>query len=110
MKQMITGILLIPTLHPHAKKDANDALNAIVHQLGALNCEEHNDHALIQHTGILSETVKTVLNDTANEYGHHLIYLEAEDETPFVNNDTFHIPTDDEMIVYLGKCGIHSYT
>lgn len=103
MEQMITGILLIPTQHPHAKKDTKNALNAIVHQLGALNCEKHDDYAVIQYIGILSETVKTVLNDTANEHGHHLWYLEAENKTPFVDKDTFHIPTDDEMIVYLGR-------
>lgn len=95
--KMITGMFLIPVLDYHANKNTNDVVKAIVHQLGALNCEDDNDCAMIRCNGILSKNAKEVLADIAEQHGHRILYLEAEDETPFVDDDTFHIPTDNEM-------------
>ena len=100
-KQMLTGIILVPTLLYHANKDANNVTNAIVHQLGALNCEKDNDAAVIMYKGILNQDAKKILTDVAKQYGHQILYLEAEDETPFINDNTFHIPTNDEMKKHL---------
>lgn len=99
--KIITGIFLIPTLHVSTSRDANVAVNAIVYQLGALNCENDNDCAVIRYNGILSKDAKEVLTDIAKQHGHRILYLEAEDETPFVNDDTFHIPTNGEMKEHL---------
>lgn len=100
-KQMLTGIFLIPTLHISTSRDANAAAKAIVYQLGALNCEDDNDHAVIRYNGILNKDAKEVLTDMAKQHGHRILYLEAENETPFADDDTFHIPTDDEMKEHL---------
>lgn len=100
-KQMLTGIFLIPTLHISTSRDANAAVKAIVHQLGALNCEPDNRAAVIKYTGLLSKETKEILDIEAKNYGHDVAYIEAEYETPFCDCDTFHIPTDDEMKEHL---------
>ena len=101
--KMITGIFLIPLLDYHANKNANDAVKAIVYQLGALNCENDSDCAVIKYNGTLNKNAKNVLTDIAKQYGHRILYFEAEDETPFIDDDTFHIPTDDEMKEHLTR-------
>ena len=100
-KQMLTGIFLIPVLSYHANKDANKAVNAIIYQLGALNCEPDNSAAVIKYTGLLSKETKEILDIEAKSYGHHIAYIEAEYETPFADCDTLHIPTNDEMKEHL---------
>ena len=100
-KQMLTEIFLIPTLHISASRDANAAVKAIVHQLGALNCEPDNTAAVIKYAGLLSKETKEILDIEAKNYGHDIAYIEAEYETPFVDCDTFHIPTDAEMREHL---------
>ena len=100
-KQMITGIFLIPTLHLSTTRDANKAVDAIVYQLGSLNCEQDNRAAVIRYTGLLSKETKEILDKEAKNYGHDIAYVEAEHETPFVDCDTFHIPTDEEMKEHL---------
>lgn len=99
--KMITGIFLVPVLDYHAHKNANDAVKAIVYQLGALNCEDDSNCAVIRYNDILSKDAKAVLTDIAKQHGHRILYLEAEDETPFADDDTFHIPTNDEMKEHL---------
>lgn len=99
--KMITGIFLIPELNHNTNKDANMVVDAIIYQLGALNCENDNGCAIIKYTGILNEDTKTVFTNIAKQYGHSVLYLEAEDETPFANDDTFHIPTNAEMKEHL---------
>ena len=100
-KQMLTGIFLIPTLHISTTRDANKAVDAIIHQLGVLNCEPDNRAAIIKYTGLLSEETKEILDREAKNYGHDVAYVEAEYETPFVDCDTIHIPTDEEMKEHL---------
>ena len=100
-KQMLTGIFLIPTLHMSISRDTNAAIKAIVYQLGALNCEPDNHAAVIKYTGLLSKETKEVLDIEAKNYGHNIAYIEAEYETPFADCDTFHIPTNEEMIIHL---------
>ena len=100
-KQMLTGIFLIPTLHVSASRDANAAITAIVYQLGALNCENDNDCAMLRYNGRLSNDAKSVLEDVAKTHGHLILYIEAEEDTPFVDDNTFHIPTNDEMKEHL---------
>lgn len=102
-KQMLTGIFLIPTLHISTSRDANAAVKATVHQLGALNCEPDDTAAVIKYTGLLSKETKEILDREAKNYGHDIAYIEAEYETPFADCDTFHIPTDEEMIIHLEK-------
>lgn len=100
-KQMLTGIFLIPALDYHAHKNANDAIKAIIYQLGALNCDDDYNYAAIKYNGILKKDAKTILNDIAKNHGHHILYIEAEDNTPFADDDTLHIPTDEEMKEHL---------
>lgn len=97
-KQMLTGIFFIPTLQVHNVKSA---MHAVIHQLGALNCEPDGTAAIIKYNGLLSKETKEILNKEAKDNGHHIAYIEAEYETPFVNDDTFHIPTDEEMVEHL---------
>ena len=97
----ITGIFLIPVLDYHANKDANAAITAIVYQLGALNCENDTDCAMIRHNGVLNKNAKGVLTDIAKQHGHRILYVEAEDDTSFVDDDTVHIPTNCEMREHL---------
>ena len=82
-KQMLTGIFLIPTLHVSTSRDANAAVKAIVHQLGALNCEPDNRAAVVKYTGLLSKkqkkyltekqkTMVTILHTLKPSMKHHL--------------------------------------
>ena len=100
-KQMLTGIFLIPELRFHANKDAMNATNAIVHQLGALNCEPDDETAMIRYNGILNRETKEILSAESKKYGFYTAYVEAEYESPFVDCDTFRIPTNDEMKTHL---------
>lgn len=109
-QKMPTGIFLIPTLHISPSRDANEAIDAIIFQLGALNCEKDDDAAVIKYNGLLSAETKEILNKEIKCHGHLIMYLEAEYETPFANDDTFHIPTNEEMVEHLnaqnyGKVG-----
>jgi hypothetical protein len=99
--KMITGIFLVPVLDYHANKNANDTVKAIMYQLGALNCEDDDTCAVIRYNGILNKDAKEVLTDVAKQYGHRILYFEAEEDTSFADDDTFHIPTDDEMKEHL---------
>ena len=99
--QMLTGIFLIPVLNYHANKNANDAVKAITYQLGALNCESDDTCAAIRYNSILSKDAKKVLTDVAKQHGHSILYFEAEENTSFIDDDTFHIPTNDEMKEHL---------
>ena len=101
--KMITGIFLVPVLDYHANKNANDAVKAIMYQLGALNCEDDDTCAVIRYDDILNKDAKAVLTDVAKQYGHCILYFEAEKDTPFADDDTFHIPTDDEMKEHLKR-------
>ena len=101
-KQMLTGIFLIPTLH-YTDKNVKSAMYAVIHQLGVLNCEPDDTAAVIKYTGLLSKETKEILDKEAKNNGHHIAYIEAEYETPFADCDTFHIPTDEEMIIHLEK-------
>ena len=100
-KQMLTVIFFIPTLHTHADRNVKSAMYAVVHQLGALNCEPDDTAAVIKYTGLLSKETKEILDKEAKNNGHHIAYIEAEYETPFADCDTFHIPTNEEMIIHL---------
>ena len=98
---MLTGIFLIPTLHVSAARNANDAIHAIIFQLGALNCEADNNAAVIKYNGLLSKEIKEILNKEIKCHGHVALFIEAEKETSFANDDTFHIPTNEEMVEHL---------
>lgn len=99
--QMLTCIILIPVLDYHASKNANDAVKAIVYQLGALNCKNDDICAAIRYNGILNKNTKEILTNVAEQHGHRILYAEAEKDAAFVDNDTFHIPTNDEMKTHL---------
>lgn len=100
-KQMLTGIFLIPKLQFHENKDAVNVTNAIVHQLGALNCEPDDESAMIRYNGILNRETKEILNTESKKYAFSIMYVEAEQDTPFIDCDTFRIPTNDEMKTHL---------
>ena len=101
--KMITGIFLIPTLHMSTSRDANNALNAIMYQLGALNCEDGDDCAMLKYNGILNNDAKSALENVAKTHDYYILYLEAEDKSSFIDDNTFHIPTDEEIREHL-KC------
>lgn len=99
--KMLTGIFLIPTLHISTSRDANAAVKAIVYQLGALNCDYDNDCAMLRYNGILNNDAKSKLEHEAATHGHRILFLEAEDESSFIDDNTFHIPTNEEMKEHL---------
>ncbi|MBR5795669.1 MAG: hypothetical protein IKY26_05955 [Erysipelotrichaceae bacterium] len=101
--KMITGIFLIPTLHVSTSRDAKAAVKTIVYQLGVLNCDYDNDCAMLRYNDILSNDVKSKLKHEAATHGHRILFLEAEDKSSFIDDNTFHIPTDEEMIVHLER-------
>lgn len=101
--KIITSIFFIPELNYFDNPNANNAVNAIMYQLGSLNCESNDDYAIIKYNGILSKDAKQKLIDIVKQYGHSIVYIEAENETPFVDCDTIHIPTNDEMKEHLNR-------
>ena len=98
-KQMLTVLYLIPT--SNGACDAFDVVDIIARQLGYLNCKTQDDVAAIKYDDILSQDVKEKLTDIADDNNFVIKYVETEYETPFVNCDTIHIPTADEMQTHL---------
>jgi hypothetical protein len=99
-KQKMTGIFFIP--------QTNDSTNVfkvvdkIAQQLGYLNCEPQKDVAMILcKNTVLSSEHKETLTKLAEEYNYTLLYIVAEEDSPFVDCDTFNIPTDNEMKEHL---------
>jgi hypothetical protein len=104
-KQILTGLFLIPTLKSNPNLDAKLAINAIVYQLGALNCESDENYAIIRFNGTLREETKSVLDNVVKPQGYIIAYIEAEEDSEFIDDVTFHIPTDDEMRKHLQMIG-----
>lgn len=98
-KQMITGLYFIPT--SDGACCAFSVVDRIACQLGYLNCKTQDDAAVIKYNGLLSEENKKKLTGLAEEHSFIIAYIEAEDDTPFADCDTIHIPTDDEMKEHL---------
>ena len=99
-KQMLTGIFFIPKTN-----DACCAFNVvdkIAQQIGYLNCEPQKDVAsILCKNTVLSSEHKNTLTKLAEEYNYTLLYIVAEEDSPFIDCDTFHIPTNDEMKEHL---------
>lgn len=101
-KQKMTGIFLIPqTSNP---THAFAVVDKIAQQIGYFNCEPQKDVAsILCKNAVLSPKHKEALTKLAEAYNYALMYIVAEEDSPFVDCDTFHIPTNEEMIIHLEK-------
>lgn len=99
-KQKMTGIFFIPQTSNSA--NVFNVVDKIAQQIGYLNCEPQKDNAsILCKNVVLSSEHKNTLTKLAEEYNYTLLYIVAEEESPFIECDTFYIPTDDEMKEHL---------
>lgn len=94
-KQILTGLYFIPT-----KNDATNVFNTvnkIAQQLGYLNCEADDNAAAIKYEGIIQEEHKEKLIKIANENHFTIMFIEAEYETPYADNNTIRIPISNKQ-------------
>lgn len=99
MNEIITEIYAIPTTNqsPNVFK----TIEKIIHQLGAFNCDICDDAAAISYESIISAERKAMLQDIAKKDNYTLLFIEAEEETKWIDCETIHIPTTEEMKKHL---------
>lgn len=96
----ITAILIVPT-SKNAPFTAHRMCEQIANYVGRLNCETDDDIAVIRYEGILSKENKDKLQEVAKNNAFVLLFLEAEDDTDWVKDETIHVPSKNEMREHL---------
>lgn len=96
---MITGIYAIPTISN--APSAFSTIEKVSHQLGLLNCDLCDEAAAVAYTGTISTEHKRKLQNIAENDGYMLLFVEAEENTKWIDCESVHIPTNDEMKEHL---------
>ena len=99
MDKIITGIYAVPTISNAPSAFAT--IEKIAHQLGLLHCDLCSEAAAVAYTGIISTEHKQKLQKIAENDDYVLIFVEAEEDTKWINCETIHVPTTEEMKEYL---------
>ena len=99
MNKIITGIYAIPTINN--APSAFQTIEKIAHQLGLLHCDLWDEAAAVAYTGTISTTHKQKLQSVAENEGYKLIFVEAEEDTKWIDCETIHVPTTEEMKEHL---------
>lgn len=99
MNKIITGIYAVPTISN--APSAFSTIEKIAHQLGLLHCDLHDEVAGVAYRDIISAENKQKLQHIAENNGYTLIFVEAEEETKWIDCETIHIPTNEEMKEHL---------
>lgn len=99
MNKMITGIYAIPTIS--GAPSGFITIEKVAHQLGLLHCDLCNEAAAVAYTGTISTEHKQKLQNIAKNDGYVLIFVEAEEDTKWIDCETIHIPTNEEMKEHL---------
>lgn len=96
----ITAILVIATAK-NSQFTAHRMCEQIANYVGRLNCETNDEVAMIRYEGILSKENKNKLQDVAKNNAFTLLFLEAEEDTDWVKDETIHVPSKSEMREHL---------
>lgn len=99
MNKIITGIYAIPTIN--GAPSAFSTIEKIAQQLGLLNCDLCNEAAAAAYTGTISTEHKQKLQSIAKDDGYTLLFVEAEEDTKWIDCETIHVPTTEEMKEHL---------
>lgn len=96
----ITAILVIATTK-NAPFTSHKMCEQIANYVGRLNCETNDEVAMVRYEGILSKENKDKLQNIAKENNFALMFLEAEEDTDWIKDETVHIPSKSEMKEHL---------
>jgi hypothetical protein len=96
----ITAILIIATTK-NSPFPAHKMCETISNYVGKLNCEINDEMAIVRYNGILSDENKNKLQEVAKNNVFTLLFLEAEEDTKWIKNETIHVPSDNEMKEHL---------
>ena len=96
----ITAILVIATAK-NSLFPAHKMCETISNYVGRLNCEINDEIATVCYNGILSKENKDKLQDVAKNGEFTLLFLEAEEDTKWIQNETIHVPSNNEMKEHL---------
>lgn len=97
---VITAILVMAT-PKNSQLTAHRVCEQIANYVGRLNCEINDEVAMIRYDGILSNEHKNKLQEVAKSHMFTLLFLEAEEDTKWIKDETIHIPSNDEMKEHL---------
>lgn len=99
MEKFITAIYAVPTTNqsPNAFK----IIEKIVYHLGLFNCNLCDEAAAVAYEGIISEENKQKLISIAKKDNYTLVFIEAEENTKWIQYETVHVPNDEEMKEHL---------
>ena len=92
----ITAILVMATAK-NSQLTAHRMCEQIANYVGKLNCEINDEVAMVRYNGILSSKNKDKLQEVAKNNAFTLLFLEAEEDTTWIKDETIHIPSNDEM-------------
>jgi hypothetical protein len=96
----ITAILVMATTK-NSPFTSHKMCEQISHYVGKLNCEINDEVAMVRYDGILSSENKNKLQDVAKENNFTLLFLEAEEDTEWIKDETIHVPSKSEMREHL---------
>lgn len=99
MEKIITGIYAVPTISN--APSAFQTIEKIAHQLGLLHCDLCSEAAAAAYTGTISTEHKQKLQSIAKDDGYTLLFVEAEEDTKWIDCETVHVPTNNEMKEHL---------
>lgn len=92
----ITAILVMAT-NKNSQLTAHKVCEQIANYVGRLNCEINDEVAMVRYEGVLSKENKDKLQEVAKNNAFMLLFIEAEDDTDWVKDETIHIPSKSEI-------------
>lgn len=99
-KKFITAILVIATTK-NSQLTAYRMCEQISNYLGKLNSEINDEAAIICYYGVLSKENKDKLQEVAENNAFTLLFLEAEEDSTWIKDETIHVPSNEEMKEHL---------
>ena len=96
----ITAILVMAT-NKNSQFTAHKMCEQIANYVGRLNCEINDEVAMVRYEGVLSSENKNKLQEVAKNNAFTLLFLEAEDDTNWIKDETIHVPSKSEMREHL---------
>lgn len=96
----ITAILVMATAK-NSQFTAYRMCEQIANYVGKLNSEINDEVTMVRYNGILSKENKDKLQNIAKENNFALLFLEAEEDTEWIKDETIHVPSKNEMKEHL---------
>ena len=96
----ITAIFVIATAK-NSQFTAHKMCEQIANYVGRLNCEINNETAIVRYNSNISSDNKKKLREEAEKNAFALVFLEIEENSDWIKDDTIHIPSKSEMKEHL---------